>query len=221
MKGILAAWVCLGLLAPAQAGTIEGTVTIRSPLKARPTGDRKRFTLPPGVDVYRSQPRKAATPVDQVLNVVVFLADAKGGPESVGTATITQRNREFIPFVLPIRVGTRVEFPNQDTVYHSVYSDSEARPFELKEYPRGESRTVTFDRPGVVKLFCAIHPHMNAYVLVLQNGFFTSPGSDHSYRIPNVPAGTYRLEAWHPQLNSVSRSVEVPAEGCVSANLTL
>jgi hypothetical protein len=213
--------VCLLLASlPLAAGTIEGTVELKSALKKRPQGQKSRFPRAPGSEGYEQKGPARAT-LDEVRNVVLFLVNVPGSPPEPGQARILQRNREFVPFVTAVPAGSTVEFPNGDNIYHSVYSESACGPFHLPEYPQGQSRTVTFARPGVVELFCAIHPHMNAYVLVAPNRFFAQPDDAHRYRLDGVPAGKYVLKAWHPLLEPVTRVVEVPASGTAKVDVSL
>ncbi len=219
--GWITALFCVWLASlPLRAGTIEGGVELKSALKKRPQGQKSRFPRAPGTDYPdRGAPGPAAS--DEVRNVVVFLVSVPGSKPEPGKARIQQRNREFIPFVTAVAAGTSVEFPNGDNIYHSVYSESTCGPFHLPEYPQGDSRTVTFDKPGVVELFCAIHPHMNAYLLVAPNRYFTQPDEAHHYKLEQVPPGKYVLKAWHPLLEPVTKVVEVPASGSAKMDFQL
>jgi plastocyanin len=111
-------------------------------------------------------------------------------------AVLDQRNETFVPPVLAITVGSTVEFPNSDKVYHNVFSLSKTRRFDLGRYPRGQSRSVVFDRPGVVRVFCEIHSHMSAFILVFAHRFFAVTDAEGRYRIDGVPAGSYTLALW-------------------------
>ena len=117
-------------------------------------------------------------------------------------AQIDQRDKKFIPHVLPVRVGRRVNFPNNDDTWHNVFSTSEAKKFDLGLYPPGNNRNVTFDKPGVVRILCNVHPHMEAYVVVKEHPFFAASDSRGNYRLDAVSVGKYRLQAWHPELGT-------------------
>ena len=95
-------------------------------------------------------------------------------------AVMDQRNMKFVPRVLAVLVGKSVHFPNNDNTWHNVFSTSEAKKFDLGLYPSGESRSVTFDKPGVVRILCNVHPHMEAYVVVKEHPYFDVP--DHNIR---------------------------------------
>jgi len=127
---------------------------------------------------------------------------------------IIQRDQEFSPYVTPIVVGTRVVFPNRDTVQHHVYSVSPAKKFEIPLYIGDSSGTILFDREGVVTLGCNIHDWMVAYVFVLGTPYFAKTGADGTANITGLPPGRYRLEVWHPRLAAkVGRELDVSMNG--------
>jgi hypothetical protein len=116
--------------------------------------------------------------------------------------------------VLPVLQGTTVEFPNEDDVYHNVFSLSGAagkNGFDLGRYPKGSSKSWTFDRPGTVKVFCHIHSDMTAVVLVLSNPFFTTPDDSHRFTIDDVPEGDYTIVGWHERIRPITHRVHVVA----------
>ncbi|MBT9583374.1 hypothetical protein IV102_08490 [bacterium] len=221
MKTLWLGAVLIGVLTwAAQAGTIEGSVEIRSPLGRKPKGSLQRHPGVVGGPLYQG-PSRNPTRIDENANVVIFLLDTPGGQNKPARVRLDQKNRQFAPYVLPIYQGSTVEFVNGDSIFHSVYSQSECRPFHLPEYPQGESREITFPQAGIVELFCAIHPEMNAYLLVLDSGFFASPDAGHQFRLDNVPAGKHVIKAWHPRLPAVTKVIDVPAKGSVHVDLTL
>jgi hypothetical protein len=128
---------------------------------------------------------------------------------------LDQKNETFVPHVLAVSVGTTVEFPNSDRVFHNVFSLSKARRFDLGRYPRGASRSVRFDRPGMVRVFCEIHSHMSAFVLVFAHRFFDTTDERGGYRIEGVPPGTYTLAVWYEGEVRSTHEVRVPASGAV------
>jgi plastocyanin len=153
-------------------------------------------------------------PPTNPIPAVVFL---KGPFETQRTAaspknpTLAQKDAWFIPEVLAVLVGTTVDFPNLDTQYHNVFSYSKPKRFDLGRYPTGESRPVTFDKPGMVKVYCEIHEHMRAWVVVCENPYFAMTDADGNYRIENVPGGKHTLVVWRSQGKELEKEVTVVA----------
>ncbi|HZR16704.1 MAG TPA: hypothetical protein VFE51_05195 [Verrucomicrobiae bacterium] len=146
---------------------------------------------------------------------------APSKPVQVVTTRIAQKGAMFTPHILPIVVGTTVEWPNYDDILHNVFSFSEAKPFDLGLYKSPEVKQVTFDKPGRVDVFCSIHARMNCIVMVLENPFFAMTNERGAFKILNVPAGVYKLKAWHERLPSQVREVLVPEQGEVKADFVL
>ena len=138
----------------------------------------------------------------------------------VKRARIDQRNETFVPHLLAITVGTTVDFPNNDITYHNVFSFSKAKPFDLGRYAAGRSKSVTFDQPGIVRVFCDIHSHMSAFVLVFSHRFFAVTDDRGNYVIDDVPPGTYVVSVWNEAMKGESRSVTVSRED-VTADFVL
>jgi plastocyanin len=130
-------------------------------------------------------------------------------------ASLDQKNEAFFPYVLAISVGTTVDFPNRDRTYHNVFSLSKPQRFDLGRYAAGQSKSVRFDRPGVVRVFCDIHSHMSAFILVFAHRFFAITDEAGAYRIDNVPPGTYNLVVWTDGRIRQTLPVRVPEEGGV------
>jgi len=137
-----------------------------------------------------------------VKDVVVYLEGTIGTPRAA-TASIDQKNMTFIPHVLPVVVGSSVAFRNSDDVMHNVFSNSTTQQFDVGMFGRGESRSVTFEKAGVVELRCNVHPTMHAFIVVLQNNYFTTPDERGNYQITGLPAGRFKLRAWHESLPPV------------------
>ena len=124
---------------------------------------------------------------------------------------LSQSNLMFRPIVLPVVVGTTVYFPNNDNLFHNVFSYSQCKEFDLGLYPQGETKTVTFDKPGIVKVYCDIHSHMYATILVLRNPHFAVPDDKGNFRIDNLPPGTYKLNFWYGRNIVETRMITVKA----------
>ena len=123
-----------------------------------------------------------------------------------------------MPHVLAIVAGTTVDFPNNDRTYHNVFSLSKTRSFDLGRYAAGHSKAVRFDRPGIVRVFCDIHSHMSAFILVFAHRYFAVTDDDGRYRIDNVPPGTYTVVAWNEAMALESRRVGVPEAAATSSS---
>lgn len=128
---------------------------------------------------------------------------------------MNQKEMKFIPRVLPVLKGTTVEFPNNDTSWHNVFSKSEAKNFDLGLYPPGEKRSTTFDQPGVVRILCNVHPAMEGFVVVEEHPFFSGADQRGNYRIDNVPLGKVRVKVWHPQAGTTDAEVSLARGGQV------
>jgi plastocyanin len=155
---------------------------------------------------------------------VVYLETAPRGAfeqNDSARAVMDQRNETFVPHVLAVTTGTTVDFPNSDRIYHNVFSLSKPRPFDLGRYAVGRSKSIRFDRPGIVRVFCDIHSHMSAFILVFSHPFFSVTDATGLYRIDNVPPGSYTLVAWNEGVASESKSVSVADGGTTEADFTL
>ena len=118
------------------------------------------------------------------------------------TVEIAITDKTYAPHVVVVPLGSTVRFPNHDPFNHNVFSVSEPNSFDLGLYGRGEAKSYTFAHPGLVRVYCNVHPRMVAYVLVMENRYYAQPASDGSFAIDNVPAGRYRLHVWHERIPS-------------------
>ncbi|MEP6898802.1 MAG: methylamine utilization protein [Rhodanobacter sp.] len=144
-----------------------------------------------------------------VADAVVSLSRI-GGNSAVARkapAVMDQHDLRFVPFVLPIQVGTAVTFPNSDNVRHQVYSFSPAKRFELSLYAGNHTSSVLFNQPGIVTIGCNIHDWMVGYVIVLDTPYFAKTGSDGVARVNDVPAGVYEVHLWHPRIDGAAARV--------------
>ena len=179
---------------PGRAGPLDATGTIRGrvDVRANATADVR-----PDPGALGMGPARA--PVDRRRSVVYLETAPRAAfePGEERHARMDQRNEQFVPHVLAITAGTWVDFPNDDRTYHNVFSLSKTREFNLGRYAVGHSKSVRFDRPGIVRVFCDIHSHMNAFILVFAHRFFAETDDDGRYRIERVPPGTYTLVVWN------------------------
>ena len=144
-------------------------------------------------------------------NAVVWLDAGNAAASRTDKAVLRQRSLKFAPQVLAVRAGTIVDFPNDDRVFHNVFSFRDGKKFDLGVYPVGSTRQVTFTQPGVSRLFCNIHPNMAGYVVVVDTPWFASSDSDGRFRIADVEPGTYTWQAWRAAGPVVSGSITVRA----------
>jgi plastocyanin len=196
--------VCLaaphGRAAPRAAGKIEGRVVVSVPVAApAPSG------------AYASRRVVGAAPTGSELgNVIVFLKDPPKPPAvPVMRATILQQNETFIPRVVAITTGSSVVFPNGDPFFHDVFSLSRSGPFDLGSYARGKSKTQKFERAGLIKVYCHLHSHMTASIMVFDHPYFAIPAPDGSFAIDDVPAGTFAVSAWHERIGENTQQVTI------------
>ncbi len=126
--------------------------------------------------------------------------------------TLDQHDMVFRPLVLPILVGTTVDFPNSDPLFHNVFSLSEPKEFDLGRYAQGQHRSITFDKEGVVSVYCEIHSYMFATILVLQNPYYAVPNQDGDFEIGGVPVGTYQLTFWYGRKKVESKVINVASK---------
>ncbi|MFT4692262.1 MAG: carboxypeptidase regulatory-like domain-containing protein [Verrucomicrobiia bacterium] len=188
----------------AQTATIEGTVSLTALSKKRVTTPRYG-----GLTVKPGKP--------ELPTAVVYLDGSKGnGNPPTITGAVVQKELQFRPALLPIQIGTTVNFPNGDPLYHNVFSYSKTKRFDLGRYMKDEtSPGVVFDKAGEVKLFCEIHSHMRASILVLETPHFVKTDADGKYHLENLPAGEYVLKAWLSSRKIHERPVTLKAGGSV------
>jgi len=129
----------------------------------------------------------------------------------VTRARIVQENETFIPRVVAITRGSTVDFPNGDPFFHDVFSLSRSATFDLGSYPKGQTKSHIFRRAGLVKVYCHIHSHMTASIMVFDHPFFTIPKPDGTFSLDGIPEGAYRISAWHERIGEQSQAVRIDA----------
>jgi len=198
------------LAAGAGAQDITGTILIK-----------KRLTKPSvtaAVSVYqRGTAVKLGKDADEDpiayerSRVVLYLEGA--GPAADDSENqppqVQQLDRRFMPDLVVVPVGSTVSFPNMDPIFHNIYSLSKPKTFDLGSYDKGETRKVAFPRPGIVDVYCHLHPNMAATIVVTPNRWYARPDRSGQYRIPNVPPGQYTLVAWHKSAGFFRKSIIV------------
>ena len=137
---------------------------------------------------------------DAVLYLEALPAAATSAVARPITVEIAITDKTYAPHVMVVPVGSSVRFPNHDPFNHNVFSLSEPNEFDLGLYGRGEAKSETFAYPGLVRVYCNVHPRMVAYVQVMANRYYVQPGADGSFTVANVPPGSYRLHVWHERI---------------------
>lgn len=161
------------LVLPVRAGTVSGEVRLLSDSSAKRAND---FS---GVAVWLSTTGKMGSRLPKKH------------------AQMLQKDKKFTPHVLIVETGTTVDFPNLDPIFHNAFSNFSGQIFDLVLYPPGSSKSVTFRRPGIVRVFCNIHPSMSAIIVVVDSGYFTTTDEDGGFSIPDVAPGAYRAHFFH------------------------
>jgi len=203
---------------PVIAGDITGNILITKGLT------KAKISLP----VYQARgpalPYQSAGPssiADELGRVVVYLEGGQMPPPAPVRAEVSQRNRGFDPPMTVITAGSTVSFPNMDLIFHNVFSLSKIKEFDLGRYPAGETRSVKFDKPGVVKVNCHLHPNMAATIVVVPGDWHATPGSDGRFRMEGVPAGDYTAVAWHNSIGFSKKRIQVTENGTVPVSFAM
>jgi plastocyanin len=183
-------------------GRIEGVVRL-----VAPTGSSITSGAYPTRRVSRPVPRAS-----EISNVVVFVKDGpRAGALVPVRAQMVQQDESFVPRLLAIARGSTVEFPNGDPYFHNVFSLSRGATFDLGRFPQGERRSRVFTHAGLVKVYCHLHSHMSASIMVFDHPHFVVPDGDGSFVLAEIPAGAYRLSAWHERIGESAKDIVVEA----------
>src|SRR2546421_4426739 len=181
----------------------QGSCSVRAGVSLGIPGSAKRATS----TYSRSVPTVALAPESEARHVVVYVKDAPRTAVAPMRAEIRQRNENFVPRIVAVTVGSTVDFPNDDPIYHNVFSLSRTKTFDLGRFPQGKSRGEVFDKPGVVKVFCQIHSHMSATVMVFNHPWFAIPDQQGTFELPNVPPGMHQITAFHERLGDTTQQL--------------
>jgi hypothetical protein len=196
----------------AETGSIAGHVTLTSRVKGAALASTAYPT--------RAVSSAVTHPIPEITNVVVYLEGVEfRGPPPPVKAVLRQEHETFVPHVVAITRGSIVEFPNEDPIFHNVFSLSSAASFDLRRYPHGQSRTQQFPKAGIVKVYCHIHSQMSATILVLDHPYFRTPGADGTFGLANLPTGEYTVVGWHERVGE--RRVHVRVERGRTATVEL
>lgn len=215
MRVVSTILVTIASICPALAGDVSGHVIITKRLS--------RSTVAPTVYNLRGVAARVTEPegalASEFERTVVMLEGGQLPAPVPVTAEIEQRNTRFEPDLIVIPVGSTVKFPNFDPIFHNVFSLSSAQPFDLGFYAKSQSRSVKFNRAGIVQIYCHIHSHMYAGIVVTSSPFSAKPAADGSFCFTGVPAGHYRLVAWHKIAGLHRVEIDVPDTGVADAEI--
>lgn len=184
---------------------------------------KKRVTLP----VYQlrgaslAQDHEVPQPVNEYSELAVFLEGNSSEAAEPARVELRQQGQQFVPRLLVVPVGSTVSFPNADPVFHNVFSLSGAKKFDLGYYPAGQARAVTFDQPGIVQVYCHLHPNMYAAIVVTPNRWYAQPREDGSFSLHDVPPGTYTLVTWHMNAGYFRKPVRVSSDSTTDVLLNI
>ena len=159
--------------------------------------------------------------VNEFDRTVIILEGGQSAPKPPITVVLDQRNSRFDPDLIVVPIGSTVQFPNSDPIFHNVFSLSKAQPFDLGFYPQGQVRTVKFNRAGVVQVYCHIHANMYAAIVVTASPWYARPAADGSFSWSDVPAGHYKLTAWHKIAGFRTVNLDVPESGKVETRIQI
>ena len=194
------------------------------PADPKPATAAEPKARPAVVAAVARKPAKAET--GNIVGKVTGASDAIVYVEDIvvptkGTATMKQENKTFTPAVLVVQKGTTVQFPNLDAFFHNVFSVTPDNSFDLGSYRQGETKAVTMTKPGVVNVYCNMHPQMVGHILVVPNGNYVRAGKDGFFRLTNVPAGHHRVVAWAPEAKPAVAEAEVSDTEAATVELEL
>jgi len=197
-------------LAPLRAADIQGSVIIQRRLtKAKVTATAYTYARGRAVELHSDFPQDVLA--FERSHVVVYLEGAL--PSSAATGVMEQKGRQFVPDLLVVSEGSTVSFPNLDPIFHNVFSLSKPKEFDLGNYPKDHTRTVTFSKPGVVFINCHLHSNMAAAIVITPNQWNTRAGADGTFRLADIPPGKYMVVAWHKSAGFFRQTVTVTEAG--------
>jgi plastocyanin len=220
-SGAIAALAVLCTSAPSSVAvareSASGTLTGRVHVVAHPARRLATAGAYPG-RIVGIQGERDGSELD---NVIVFIDSPMKIESATQRVTIRQTNEEFVPHVVAVTVGSTVDFPNDDLIFHNVFSLSRAASFDLGRYPRNASKSRTFMKPGLVKVFCHLHSHMSAIVRVFSHPYFATPDRNGRFTITGVPAGRYEVTAWHERAGEVTHTASIDEGGATELSYSL
>jgi plastocyanin len=210
LKALLLACAITAFAAGAGAQDITGNILIKKKL-TRPSVTAAVSVYQRGTAVKLGKDAEEDPLAYERTRVVVYLegAGAGAGDSAIPAEQVQQLDRRFMPDLVVVPVGSTVSFPNMDPIFHNIYSLSKPKAFDLGSYDKGETRKVTFPKPGIVDVYCHLHPNMAATIVVTPNRWYARPDRTGQYRIANVPPGQYTVVAWHKAAGFFRKTIVV------------
>jgi plastocyanin len=208
----------LALVLPALAGDVVGHALITKRLT-------KKALSPIVYNLRGATPSPSSYPEtersSELDRLVIILEGGAARSKSPETVVIDQRNMRFEPDLVVVPVGSTAQFPNSDPIFHNIFSLSKTQPFDLGFYSQGQSRTVKFNHSGIVQVYCHIHANMYAAIVVTASPWYARPAADGSFTWSNIPAGHYRIIAWHKIAGLFKTEIDVPESGKTEATIRI
>lgn len=201
LRYIAVACACLGSLAALADNAVSGTIFLAT-AAGEPLPERANFV----VFIEGNDPASSSA-----------LSQARS---TVSPAHISHKGQAFSPRVLVVTTGTTIDFKNDDRIYHNAFSLSKSKSFDLGIYPEGTSKFVTFDEPGLVRVYCNMHPDMISNILVLENPYFFVTSDDGKYHIEDLPGGDFTLRVWAEQADEMERRIAVTSDQALVEDFT-
>jgi plastocyanin len=212
----LAFLVMVGLCT-ARAADIEGNVVITRKLtKRKVTAPAPAYDRGTAVELASAEEDPL---VFERTHVVIYLEGQL--PSTPITATLEQKNRRFVPETLVVPAGSTVSFPNLDPIFHNVFSLSNPKSFDLGNYPKDQTRTVTFSKPGIVFVYCHLHPNMTAAIVVTPNQWSTKADAQGRFALSGAPPGNYTIVAWHKTAGFFRQVVHISEHRAASVQFVI
>jgi len=201
-----------------RVGVTSGVLLLAAAVCSRPMPAQQGATLVGKIILIERGDQQS----EDLGQAVIWIDSGSAEVAKPGRTDMATQNKQFVPRVVVIAIGTAVTFPNHDGIKHNVFSLSEARPFDLGLYGRGEGKSVEFPRAGIVRVYCNVHASMSGFIVVTDSPWFAQAAADGTFLIQDVPPGSYRLHAWHERAKEiVTIDVTVPPQGVTGLAVTL
>lgn len=214
----VAAWAAAAAVASAFAAPLAPAATLTGRIVLSPRATPQQAAVNPYAGALGAMSTCCGAPppsLDDVRAVVISVPDLAASRPAAPTARreMRQESQSFQPRVLGVPVGTTVEFPNHDPIFHNAFSYSKTKRFDLGKYGQGKTASVTFDKPGTVQVFCDIHSNMSAWIYVVPTAYVVQPDARGDFELRGLPPGTHTVEVWHPERGTKQHTVTVSDAG--------